>query len=156
GRWSARRPWRAIALWLGFVVVAAALGVASGIKSLNNGAVGESARGYELMDQHNAWGPAREYGYLHSDSLRTSAPAFRAAIRDVHDRMSRDLGFLKVRVARDRHTALVVGQWTHPVSIDALHASVLAAGSAHPQVQIEETGDISASDARDRVVSSDL
>jgi RND superfamily putative drug exporter len=156
GRWSARRPWRAIALWLGFVVVAAALGVASGIKSLDNGAVGESARGYALMNQHNAWGPAREYGYLHSDSLTTRAPAFRAAIRDVHDRMSRELGFLHVRLASDGHTALVVGQWTHPVSIDALRVSVVAAGRAHPAVDIEETGDISASDARDRVVSSDL
>ena len=83
GRWSARRPWRAIALWLGFVVVAAAIGVASGIKSLDNGAVGESARGYDLMAEHQAWPAAREYGYLHSDTLSTSAPAFRAAILDV-------------------------------------------------------------------------
>ena len=33
---------------------------------------------------------------------------------------------------------------------------MLGAGAAHPQVTIEETGDISASEARDRVVSSDL
>src|SRR5207244_12405241 len=32
----------------------------------------------------------------------------------------------------------------------------LAAGNAHPQVTIEETGDISASDARDRIVNRDL
>jgi uncharacterized membrane protein YdfJ with MMPL/SSD domain len=156
GKWSARRPWRAIALWLAFVVIAAAVGVSSGINSLDNGAVSESARGYAIMDAHNAWGPAREYGYLHSDSLTTSDAAFRSAIGDVRSRMNRELGFIKVRYAPDRHTALVVGQWTHPVSIDALRASVLAAGGAHPQVQIEETGDISAGDARDRVVSRDL
>src|SRR5206468_6995215 len=38
----------------------------------------------------------------------------------------------------------------------ALRASVLAAGAAHPQVTVEETGDISASDARDHAVNRDL
>ena len=33
---------------------------------------------------------------------------------------------------------------------------MLALGKAHPEVTIEETGDISASEARDRVVSNDL
>jgi uncharacterized membrane protein YdfJ with MMPL/SSD domain len=59
-----RRPWRAIALWLVFVAAAGAIGFATGIKSLQNGAVGESARGYELIDEHQAYGPSREYGYV--------------------------------------------------------------------------------------------
>ncbi|MDP9284810.1 MAG: MMPL family transporter [Actinomycetota bacterium] len=155
-KWSARRPWRAIALWLAFVVVVAAIGVATGIKSLQNGAVGESARGYELIDEHQTYGPAREYGYLHSDTLATRERAFRDAVADVAARMAGDLGNIKIRTSRDRHAALVVGQWTHPFAVDELRASVLAAGKAHPQVTIEETGDISAGDARDRVVSSDL
>ena len=54
-----RRPWRAIVLWLAFVAAAGAFGFATGIKSLQNGAVGESARGYELIDEHQAYGPAR-------------------------------------------------------------------------------------------------
>ncbi|MFL6016023.1 MAG: MMPL family transporter [Gaiellaceae bacterium] len=156
GRWSARRPWRAIAVWLAFVVVAAAVGIASGIKSLDNGAVGESARGYDLMAEHQAWPAAREYGYLHSETLTTTAPAFRAAIADVKTRMSRSLGNIDVQLARDNHTAVVSGQWTHAISVDELRASVLALRGAHPQVDIEETGDVSASEARDRVVSSDL
>ena len=155
-KWSARRPWRAIALWLAFVAAVGATGVATGIKSLQNGAVGESARGYELIDEHQAYGPAREYGYVHSDTLTARDRAFNAAVRDITARMSRDLGDIQIRTARDRHAVLVVGQWTHPFSVDEMRASVLAAGTAHPQVTIEETGDISASDARDRVVSSDL
>ena len=43
-----------------------------------------------------------------------------------------------------------------PVAIDELRAEVLAAGSAHQKVTIEETGDISASDARDRAIDRDL
>ena len=65
-------------------------------------------------------------------------------------------GNVAVQTSRDGHAALVVGTINVPVSIDALHASVLAAGAAHPQVTIEETGDISASDARDRTVNRDL
>ena len=33
---------------------------------------------------------------------------------------------------------------------------MLAAGAAHPGVTIEQTGDITASDARDRIVNADL
>src|SRR5439155_12230227 len=63
---------------------------------------------------------------------------------------------VETRVSRDRHSALVVGLVQTAVSIDALRASVLAAGAAHPQVTVGETGDISAHDARDRVVNRDL
>ncbi|HVR12213.1 MAG TPA: MMPL family transporter, partial [Gaiellaceae bacterium] len=155
-RWSMRRPWRAIALWLVFVVVADATAFATGIKSLQNGAVGESARGYELIDEHQAYGPTREYGYVHSDALRADNRAFQAAVQDVRARMERDLGDIQTRTASTLHDVLVVGQWTHPYDFEALRASVLALGKAHPDVTIEETGDISASEARDRVVSNDL
>ena len=50
GSWSASRPWRAIALWLGFVVLALALGAATGTESLESGATGESQRGYDLIE----------------------------------------------------------------------------------------------------------
>ena len=157
GRWSTRRPWHAIAAWLLFVVLAVALGVASGTKSLQNGAVGESARGYALMDEHRAWPPEREYGYLHSDRIRVTDSAFRAAIEDVAARMRKGLGSrTEIRASADGHTALVVGIVRRFISIDSFRESVLAARAAHPQVTIEETGDISASDARDRVVNNDL
>ena len=83
GRWSTRRPWRAIAVWLAFVVVAVGAMIATGTKSLENGAIGESARGYTMLDENRLWPPPREVAYLHSDTLRTSDPAFHAAIRDV-------------------------------------------------------------------------
>ena len=49
GRWSTRRPRRAIAAWLAFVVVCVLAPSARGSKQLQNGAVGESAQGYALM-----------------------------------------------------------------------------------------------------------
>ena len=157
GRWSIRHPWRAIGVWLAFVAVAIVALVATGTTSLQNGAVGESARGYALMDAHQAWPPEREYGYIHSDRLRAGDPTFRAAVTDVRQRMSKAVGgSASVRISPDEHSALVVGVITHSVPVDSLRASILAAGAAHPAVSIEETGDISASDARDRVVNSDL
>ena len=79
GRWSLRHPWYAIVGWLAFVAACVVVGVVVGTASLENGAVGESARGYALMDAHQAYTPTREYGYLHSDTLRADDPRFRAA-----------------------------------------------------------------------------
>ena len=60
-------------------------------------------------------------------------------------------------VSRDRHSALVVGRSTQPISIDALRAlGARRRRRASAACTIEETGDISASDARDRIVNSDL
>ena len=157
GRWSARRPWLAIVLWLVLVVAAVAASVATGTESLGNGAVGESARGYALIDRYQAYTPAREYGYVHSDTLRSRDAAFRAAVADVAARMRAGLGGdIGVRTSVDRHSALVAGIVRREISIDSFRASVLGARAAHPQVTIAETGDISASDARDRVVHRDL
>ena len=150
-----RRPRRAIGAWLLFVVLAVAFGVATGTESLENGAVGESARGYALMDRHQAWPPAREYGYVHSDSSTASDPAFKATVADVRSRMQAGLGTTpSVQVADGGHAVMLAGV-VHRFS-PGFRDSVLAAAAAHPGVTVEETGDISASDARDRVVNSDL
>jgi uncharacterized membrane protein YdfJ with MMPL/SSD domain len=152
-----RRPWRAIAAWLAFVVIAVALGVAAGTKSLQNGAVGESARGYALMEKHQAWPPSREYAYIHSEEAVAGEPAFRAAVADVKTRMQTGLGSEPVvYISPDRHAVLVAGIVRRFDSFGSFRSSVLAAGAAHPQVTIEESGDITASDARDRVVTNDL
>src|SRR5439155_13279410 len=51
GRWSAERPWRAIGLWLAFVLVAVIAGGAVGTMKLHDGdqTVGESARATQTI-----------------------------------------------------------------------------------------------------------
>jgi len=150
-----RRPWRAIGAWLLFVALAVVAGAATGTQSLQNGAVGESARGYTLMDRHQAWTPAREYGYVRSDALRASDPAFKAAVSGVSSVMQRGLGSEpSEQVVDGGHAVLLTGMVNR--FSPGFRDSVLALGVAHPGVTIEETGDISASDARDRVVNRDL
>ena len=157
GRWSLRHPWYAIVTWLTFVAACVVVGLVVGTTSLQNGSVGESARGYALMDAHQAYTPAREYGYLHSDAFRANDPRFRSAVSAVAARMQSALaGTVDTRVSGNRHSVLVTATVAEFVPIDAFRRSVLALDRAHPQVTIEETGDISASDARDRAVHRDL
>src|SRR5215831_8710469 len=93
GRWSARRPWLAIALWLGFVVACVAALAVTGSKQLQSGATGESARAESMMRAHQAPPPGvqLEYAYLHSDGLHAADPVFRTAVAKVRASMTRTL-----------------------------------------------------------------
>ena len=95
GRWSARHPWRALAIWLGFVTACVALGAVTGTRTLPNGAAGESARGLAVMARQGL-GPPREYAYLHSGTQVSSDPGFAAAVRD----LERRIGALGLRVPK--------------------------------------------------------
>src|SRR5213079_3717382 len=84
GSWSVHHPRLTLAAWIGIVTACVVLGAISGTKTLDNGAVGESARGYAIMNAHRLWGPGRELAYLHA----ARAPVPREAIRDVARRFS--------------------------------------------------------------------
>src|SRR5436190_15051821 len=152
GRWSIRHPRIAVSAWLVFVVACLALGAISGTRTLDNGAVGESARGYAIMNTHRLWGPGRELAYLHA----SRAPVPRGAIRDV-ERRFRALGLTpELKVSVNRRSAVVAVELTRGMDVGRIRAAVAAAANAHPQLTIEETGDISADQARNRTVDRDL
>ena len=109
------------------------------------------------MDAHRAYPPPREAAFVHSGTLRAGDPPFRSAVEDAAARLRNLLGSpVETRVSPDRHAVLVSGVVRRSISIDALRSSVLSLGAQHPRVTIEETGTISASDARDRAVNRDL
>jgi RND superfamily putative drug exporter len=156
GRWSARRPRLAIACWLTFVFVCLFVGAATGTKELSNGAVGASARGYDLMDRYELWPAGRELAYLHSGALTTASPAFAAGIAGTRSGLVA-LGLpVTVQLSPDRHSAIVVVSLTRYVPLERIHGAIQAARRAHPQVLIEETGDASTEQARNDVVNKDL
>jgi len=139
GRWSSRHPWRAIALWLAFVVVAVGALVATGSRSLQDSTVGESARGYSLLQKNHIPRPEFDYGYVHSGTARADDPAFRAAIADVRTRMRKALGSsVTVRYADDGHSALLTSQARQ--EFGALEAPLQAAAAAHPAFTIGGNG----------------
>ena len=134
GRWSARHPWKAIGLWLVFVVVAIGLLVVTGSKQLQNGAVGESARGDAQMNKHQIWQAPLAYIYLHSNSLVATAPAFRSATRQVEQAMTTLGAQAKVQTSHNQHATLVGGQLNMPITSGQLQAAAAAAERTSPQV----------------------
>ena len=108
GRWSTRQPRLAIALWLTFVIAAVGALSLTGSKQLQNGAVGESGRGYALMTEHQIELPSHVYAYLHSSSLSTTSPAFQAAIGTLIEVMHAAVGgAATVLTSHDHHAALL-------------------------------------------------
>jgi uncharacterized membrane protein YdfJ with MMPL/SSD domain len=135
GRWSTRRPVLAIAAWLSFVIAAVIALSLTGSKPLDNGAVGESARGYALMDAHRLGLPPDEYVYLHSDSLTAGSPAFRTAVDAVDRAMRVAIGSgVNVSVARDQRSALVSATVTRPFDEAGVDAAVASANTANRAV----------------------
>jgi uncharacterized membrane protein YdfJ with MMPL/SSD domain len=152
GQWSIRHPRRTVAAWLGFVVACVALGAISGIKTLDNGAVGESARGYSIMNKDNLWGAPHELAYLRTRHGRIPA----AAIGDV-ERRFRALGLSPERnVSADHRSVVVAAQPKSDAAVRSMRSAVAAVARAYPNVTIEETGDVSADQARTRTVDRDL
>jgi RND superfamily putative drug exporter len=147
GRWSTRRPWLAIALWLVFVVAAAAALAFTGSKQLQNGAVGQSARGYTLLNGHQIGAPPEEYVYLHSNSLDTTSPVFRAAVRTISTDLSAAVGGpVTVATSSDHHAALVSAQLTGPLQGGLLQRALARLHANDPQLQaVAGSGSASAS-----------
>jgi RND superfamily putative drug exporter len=130
GRWSARHPWLAIGLWLAFVAAAVFALALSGTKQLQDGAVGQSARGDTALNTHDVGFPPQAYAYLHSDSLRAGSPVFRAAIKQVAERMHKAARYpVSVTVSADGHWALVSTTFTHQFAVTPLERAVAAAGT---------------------------
>ncbi len=141
GRWSARRPWLAIAAWLLFVVLALLALSSTGSKRLQNGAVGESARGDAVLSSAGVGFPPLEYVYLHGASTMVGDPAFRVAIDRVEAGMRRVLGApVQVSISKDRRAALVAAQVNGPVSTAELQHVVSAASGADRGIAVTVAG----------------
>ena len=141
GRWSAAHPWRAISAWLLFVAIAVAALALTGSKQLANGAAGESARADSALDRHQVGTAQREYGYLHSTTLRANDPSFEAATGAVAALLRRALGGpVTVHVSPDRRSALIAGEIDRSFSIGALQAAVAGVAAAHSGVTTAVTG----------------
>jgi RND superfamily putative drug exporter len=150
GGWSSRHPWLALAIWLTFVAGAVGALSVTGSKQLQNGAVGESARGYTLLDNHHIDLAQHGYAYLHSDRQQTTDPAFRAAIARVSALMQGALGStITTQVSHDGHSALVGGVITQPFDVAALERSVQRTGSAAAGLTASIEGAISRSGNND-------
>jgi uncharacterized membrane protein YdfJ with MMPL/SSD domain len=152
GRWSARHRKTAILGWLAFVILAVALGSATGQNTLTTtqSAVGESGHAARAAAAEFPQS-AKENVLIHSSRLAADTPAFDAATRDVMRRLGAADNVRDIRrgpISADRHSALVTfsipgdESQTH-MRVGAPLAAVAAAAKSHPGFAIEETGDAS-------------
>jgi hypothetical protein len=98
----------------------AALGAISGIKTLDNGAVGKSARGYTIMDEDQLWGPGHELAFIHA----RRSPVPEPVIHDVESRLAA-LGLKPdSTVSTDGRSAVVSVEVEPPIPIERIQAAV--------------------------------
>ena len=161
GRWSAQHRKLAIWGWVGFVLVALALGGALGTRTLSDSAsgVGESARAERTLE--GAFPSAAEETVLVQarGEGRPDAAALRGGVRDVENRLSAlatvrgltgpyDAGGAG-QLSVDGRSALVrfrlpEGDGNDPQQeVDPALAAVASAQRQHPELRIEEVGDAS-------------
>src|SRR5688572_22408926 len=114
GRWSAGHWKTATFGWLALVLVAFGLGGAFGTKTIdpNTSGPGESGRMDRILDAGFKQ-PAGESVLIESGSLRTSDPAFEAAIADVVARVSALDAVENVRSPLDPANAAQVAKSGH-------------------------------------------
>jgi uncharacterized membrane protein YdfJ with MMPL/SSD domain len=172
GRWSAAH-WKVATFgWLAFVVVAFAIGGAVGTKDADPNTTGPGQSGHvdRILDAGFKQ-PAGESVLIQSSSLRTSDPAFRAAVADVVARVSKAPDVRNVRspfasanagrISQNGRAALVEfeirGDKTKAVDkVGAVLKSVDDAQRAHPGLFIGEFGDASGVKAVETAYGDDL
>jgi uncharacterized membrane protein YdfJ with MMPL/SSD domain len=159
GRWSAEHPWRAIGIWLAFVVIAVIAGGAAGTMKLHDGDqnVGESARATQAIagafPKHSS-----ENVLFRAKTKVANDPAYRAAIHDVVNRVSAIDSVSNVRSPLDpaNHNQIAAGGTAALLTFDVrgpadeaatriapVLNAVSAVAKAHPGYGIEEAGDAS-------------
>src|SRR5215213_1002713 len=172
GRWSAGHWKTATFGWLGFVLVAFAVGGAVGTKMIdtNTAGPGESGRMDRVLDA-GFKRPADESILIQSRALAPTDPAFTAAIEDVVARISKLDVVQNVRSPLDEDNAGQISENGRAAlvefeirgdadeaadKLDPVLTQVSDAQRAHPQFFIGEFGDASAVNAVETAFADDL
>ena len=155
--WSARRPWRALGAWFAFVIVCLAVGLATGVTSLENGSAGESKRGYEIAGRYHLFGELHEEVLIEgarsaSGRLAAETAVVRAAVEatpGIHE-------VTETSASRDGRSAVVVFNLGREFSLSRAEATVAAMQRAFPGSHVALTGDVSVEKAREDASSKDV
>src|SRR5215218_5524352 len=159
GGWSAQHRKIAILGWFAFVLVAFALGKASGTTEIDQdtSGVGESGRADRILDAGFNL-PAAETVLVQSNTLTATDPVFRGAVQDVVARISKLDAVKNIRepldtenagqIAKNGRAALIEfdirgDSDDAATKIDPVVAAVGDVQRAHPQLFIGEFGDAS-------------
>ena len=170
GRWSAGHKKTAIFGWLAFIAVAFMIGNAVGTKKLDpkKSGSGESGHVESVLADH--FKQAQGDSVLIQSTTKTvDDPTVRAAIADVTRTVSGLAQVKKVRspfahkdlISKDRHTALVTVELRTTDAAKAtkldkpVEKAIIAAGTRHPGIAIEEFG-VNSEAQFDNAIKSDF
>jgi RND superfamily putative drug exporter len=174
GRWSARHRRIAVLGWIAFVVAAFMVGGRIGTERITaeQSAVGESGKAGRIVDKAFPE-TVGEAVLVSSRALGADAPAFQRTVADVSDRLRATPGVAEVvdpyttggtgGISADRHTAMVsfdidgdgdsvaVGK-----IVDETLRETKAAQRAHPDLRVEQFGDVSSEEAFNEIFERDM
>jgi putative drug exporter of the RND superfamily len=166
-RWSAAHPWRALALWLAFVIACIVAGGMAGTVEINDSQEGngDSARAQALTDGAGLAPPEQESLLVRTrDGSHLSAADLGAVHADAVARLQGlpDVeGLESPERSADGQAALIT--WTVPGDpdgasgrVDATLAATDAIQAAHPGLQIDEIGGGSVEKALDDTLGKDF
>jgi len=168
--WSANHRKTAIFGWLGFVLIAFAIGQAAGQKTIfgADNFTGEAGRAEHALEDAGLR-PNDEVALVQSKQLTIADPEFRAAIQQTADRLTQAKDVVNVKsplggnapVSVDRHSALVEFQITGDAqeAKDRLGPSgdaIAAVQAQHPELRVERFGSVSTNKELNETFQSDL
>jgi anti-anti-sigma factor len=174
GYWSAHHRKKAIWGWVAFVVIAALLGTAAGMKIIKkeDQGNGDSRTAAQHIAKAGLKDLASEQVLIQSrGALHASDPQFRAAVVDVQRRVSRFPYVTELtspyspahsgQTSADERSALVLFQIRGDNDqakkrVGPVLNEVAIAQRAHPQLRIEEVGDASADKALSKAFADDF
>jgi uncharacterized membrane protein YdfJ with MMPL/SSD domain len=174
GRWSAGHWKTAVFGWLGFVVLALALGMTVGTKQLkvedaNTGGSGKAAK--ILKNGFPESAPQTEFVVVQSARQTVADPAFRATVDDVVRSIEGDPATKNFKsplnpanadqISKDRRTVLVTwdmkGEYEAAAKkIDAIEARVAISAARHPGFYVGEAGAVSSGKALEKMFGDQL
>ncbi len=165
-RWSATHPWRAIALWLAFVIACFAIGQVVGLKSVTNldTAIGESGRAAHMLHDADLDDPTTEDVLITPRSGQLDPALAAQAAADVNRRMTHLAEVSTVAApARSADGQAVLVEITmrgDPNTSDDRVPALLDATAAvqhdYPALRVEQSGSASLDKAVNDQVSQDL
>src|SRR3954447_26406072 len=158
GRWSASHWKTAVFGWLGFIVLAVAVGMTVTMKQIKveDANVGQSHKADQILKQGFPQAdPQTELVVVQSATKTVDDPAFRATVADVARSVKGDPATKNFKspltsghgdqISKDRRTVLVTWNMkgTSTVAqkkIDAIEARVAVSGARHPHLPVGERG----------------
>ena len=160
-RWSATHPWRAISLWLVFVITCIGVGSVSGLRTVSDidSMTGQSKQAAQWLHDAGLESPDTENVLVTARAGQLDTAAARQVLAQAAQRV-RDLP----QVARvgapvtsaDRSAMTVQVTLKHDADAKPLLAATAAVQKSHPDLRVEEVGSVSMDDAVNDQVSSDL